>query len=821
MIKCCKNEIADCPREHFQLDLKNGLTSEQVLERKEAGLVNKTKKHVSKSYARIIYDNLVNVTNILLYVTAIFMIIAGIKWTRYMFLIILVSNITIGLIEDIRARKLLDKLKVVSSISVGVLRDGEIKQVDGNELVYSDIVSIKQGNQLVCDGEIVEGFVEMNESLLTGESRNISKQKGDRVYSGSFVASGRALYRVDHLGKENYAETLQSNAKQFKRVKSEILKTIRGFFRVIVVVIFILILVQVILNLSSFKDFTSGAFKNTIDHLSASIIAMTPIGMYLLTSLTLAVGVINLAKKKMLAQDMYCIESLARVDTLCLDKTGTITDGQLNVMNVVSKSKLKENDIKQILRTLVEATKDENSTSRAIKEEFSKLEVLPFHSGVPFSSERKYSAVSLSDGRSFVLGAREFIPHKDKEIDEMCQVYEKKGLRVLVIAEYKHVLKSDEQLKNTKLIGFIVLQDHIRDDAPANIKWFKENGVDIRIITGDNPESAAEIARRAGVDGADKFISLDGMSIEEVKNIANDYIIFGRVTPEQKAAIIESLKEHGRTVAMTGDGVNDILALRVADCSIAMASGADAAKNVAHLVSMDSSFSALPDVVKEGRRVINNLQRSISLFLVKTGFAMVITTLVIAQVFSKLTNEYLFTTNNMYLWEVVTIGIGSLFLSLQPNDEQIKSKFLLNIVFRVIPAALVQIGAVFFLYMFYDKLEIANYLSVLAISFLSFLVFIRVCLKFDIYRLVLVIAMAIITAGILLGDFLLGTQILEIDYKVLQVEHWLALLLVILVASAVYVGLSFAASKLHNYIDKKREEKKNESFGRSKESIGE
>ena len=804
------DEVKNLNADHFPLDLKVGLTTEQVNERVECGLVNKTKKQVSKSYFRIFYENVANFFNILLFIITIAMIVAGLPLERFVFVTVFTLNIIIGLYQDIRARKLIDKLKVVSSIKVDVLRDGQIIQIEPNQLVYSDIVMIKPGTQLVCDGSVVQGNVEMNESLLTGEAVSVAKQIGDPVYSGSFVAAGNAYYRIDHLGKDNYAEKLQLNAKKFKRTKSEILSSIKKIFKVIGFFVIILGFVQILIHWDNFKVFRSVEFKGSVDSIASSLITMLPTGMYLLTSLTLAVGVIRLAKRKMLTQDMYCIETLARVDTLCLDKTGTLTDGKLNVLKVVSTSNQNESELSKILKTLVENTKDENSTGKAIKEKFSNIESLPAHSAIPFNSERKYSAVMLADGRSVVMGAREFIPHKNKEVDEMCRAYEKEGMRVLVLAQYSHVIDKDEKLKETNIIGFIVLQDHVRDDAPANIKWFRESGVDIRIITGDNPESAAEIARRAGIEDADKFVSLDGKSIEEVKEIAKKYVIFGRVTPEQKAAIIESLKESGRTVAMTGDGVNDILALRVADCSIAMASGSDAAKNVSHLVSLDSSFSSLPDVVREGRRVINNLQRTSTLFLVKTMFAVVITILFLTHMFS-LSNSYPFNTNNMYLWEWLCIGLGGLFLSFQPNNEQIKSSFLANILFRVVPAAIVQIGLVIFFFAYCKDLEVATATSVMAVSIFSLIYFIRTCLPFDPYRAVLAGGLVLIEAILLILDrFALEKSLFGMSYDSLTGSIW-TIVIALLVGTIVYFGLSIGASKLHKLFDKNKEEK-NESI---------
>ena len=805
----------DVDREHFPLDLKIGLTSEQVKLRTDAKLVNKTKKHVTKSYLRIIYENVFNFFNVLLFLIIAAMIVARIELKNFVFVGILVLNISIGLYQDIRARVLIDKLKVISSVRVNVLRDGALQSVKAEEVVLSDLIEIKQGSQLVCDGTIVDGFAELNESLLTGESLNISKTVGSKVFSGSFATSGTALYRVEHLGRENYAEQLQHNASKFKRVKSEILVSLKKIFRFIGVFVVGLGAAQIIIYRDELADITTEVFSKRIGSISTSLVGMIPIGMYLLTSVTLAVGVIRLVKRNMLTQDMYCIETLARVDTLCLDKTGTITDGNLNVLKVVSTSTTSEKDLAKIIKTLVVQTKDDNATARAIRKEFYSLNSFDAYSAIPFNSERKYSAVMLEDGRSIVMGAREFIPHNNPEVDKQCREYEKQGMRVLVLALHKHVITIDEKLKQSEILGYIVLQDHIRDDAPENIKWFKENGVDIRIITGDNPESAAEIARRAGVPGADKYISLEGMSLEEVRHFTRDYVIFGRVTPEQKEVIIEALKDDGHTVAMTGDGVNDILALRVADCSIAMASGSDAAKNVSHLVSLDSSFSSLPDVVREGRRVINNLQRTVSLFLVKTLFAAVLTVVFILPLFKYPNGNligYPFELVNMLLWETLTIGIGALFVSLQPNDEQIKSKFLMNIVFRIIPAAFIQIGLVLFFFLLYKDFVVAKSLSVLAISIFSFIIFIRVCMPFDVYRAFLVTGLTFIGVVAVIADKFARFHLFGIEYDSLNPRLFIVLGVALVVALILYTGLSFGASKLHKYIDKKREERKYEHF---------
>lgn len=807
---------------HFDVDLQTGLTNEQVVARNMDGLVNKIPKHVSKSYWKIFYDNVVNFFNILLFAIAAFMIVAKVPFTSYAFLVILLINISIGLYQDIKARRLTDKLKVVSYPLVTVLRDGREIKIPANELVLSDIVILSLGDQIVADGTIMSGMVEVNESILTGESVSVKKEVGMQVLSGAYITSGKAKYRIDHLGKANYAEKLQASARYFKKPKSEILKTLKFIFKIIggAVLFFATALIITYIVRGKLDPSNTSEFARRVGDIAGSLVSMIPTGMYLLTSLTLAVGAIRLANRGMLVQELYCIESLARADVLCLDKTGTITDGSMRVHDLIPIGSSKE-ELENILHTLIVSTGDSNVTAKAIKEAYLGREEVPYYSSLPFNSERKISAVMLKDGRSIVLGAREFVPHKDTKTDSRCEEIEKEGLRVLVIGVYKQVVTPETKLDDCKIIGILVLEDHIRDDAISNIKWFQDNGVTIRIISGDSPVSVSAIADRVGVNNAEKFISLEGMSIEEVKAIAKDYIVFGRVSPEQKQAIIEALKDAGHVVAMTGDGVNDILALKVADCSIAMASGSDAAKNVSHLVSMNSNFSVLPDVVAEGRRVVNNLQRTCSLFLVKTVFAAIFTFLTLIAMWSNPDARYPFSPNNMYIWELLTIGIGSLFLSLQPNNEKIGDSFLANILTRSIPAAisLALMCAVYFAVAFatnqqFIDLTTAITMSVLTFSFGSYVILFRVCMPFDIYRAALVIALVIIGAIFFSIDIFVfypnlnGTGFFQIDYRLLTENNWWLYLIVALSTIPVYMGIETIAVRFYDNIIKPRRERK-------------
>ena len=802
--------------EHFNVNLDIGLNDEQIQSRINDGLINKIPKHVSKSYWRIFYDNVVNFFNILLFAIAALMIVAKVEFTSFAFLLILVINIAIGLYQDIKARRLTDKLKVVSYPLVTVLRNGREIKIPANELVLSDIVILSLGDQIVADGTILSGSVEVNESIITGESNNVKKEINMKVLSGTYITSGKAKCRVDNLGKANYAEKLQESAKYFKKPKSDILKTLNFIFRIIggtVIFIAIALIVTYIatgkLNATVPNEFAAG-----VGTIAGSLVAMIPTGMYLLTSLTLAAGAIRLANRGMLVQELYCIESLARASVLCLDKTGTITDGSMVVHDLIAINE-EQTKLAQILATLVESTGDTNVTALAIKNAYGTLESVPYYSSLPFNSERKISAVMLKDGRSIILGAREFVPHKDKTIDKKCEEIEAKGLRVLVIGVYKQVVTPETKLDDCKILGILVLEDHIRDDAIANIKWFQDNGVKIRIISGDSPISVSAIANRVGVNEAEKFISLDGMDLEEVKRIATEYVVFGRVSPEQKRAIIETLKENGETVAMTGDGVNDILALKVADCSIAMASGADAAKNVSHLVAMNSNFSTLPDVVAEGRRVVNNLQRTCSLFLVKTIFAAFFTFLTLITMWATPGGEtrYPFTPNNMYVWELLTIGIGSLFLSLQPNNEKIQSAFLANILTRSVPAALTAVLStiVFFIVALstngtFIDFKTATTMAVLTFSFFSYIILFRVCMPFDIYRVALFIALVIIGAIFFTIDIFVfypnlkgSTGFFQINYHLLNSGNWWLLVIVALLSIPVYMGLETISVRYYDY----------------------
>lgn len=807
-----------------------GLSEEQVKQMKSYGLVNKMPKAVTKSYFKIFFDNIFNFFNIILFGVALFMIITTVTGFSdesqrvsagdFVFAYLLLVNIAIGLFQDIKARIKVDKLRVISYPTVKVIRDGITIEIPGNEVVLNDILLLKSGDQIICDSILLDGNLEVNESLLTGESLNIVKHKGDYIYSGSYITSGSATVRVDKVGKYNFAASLQNKAKKFKRPKSEILRSINKIF----VLIGIILVVLASAMLATYL--IRGTFQSNTLNFTGSIVAMVPIGMFLLVSLTLAVGVIRLAKRRMLVQELYCIETLARVDTLCLDKTGTITDGTMSLKHLDILSNDSKSDIDNILSTLVRATKDDNSTAKAILNACKDNQMLPFTKALAFSSSRKYSAVMLNDGRTYVLGAREFLPHKINKIDEKFIEYEKQGYRVLLLGYSKIGLTENDKMPEVTPVAIVVLEDHIKEDAVKNIEWFKNNGVTIKIISGDNPLSVAEIAKRVGVLGTENYISLEAMPIEEVKAIANKYTVFGRVSPEQKEALISAMQSEDHVVAMTGDGVNDILALKVADCSIAMASGSDAAKSVAHIVSMDSNFSALPDVVKEGRRVINNLQRTCSIFLIKTIFAMILTIIFLISSWAG-GSGYPFVGRNLFIWELLTIGFASFFLSLQPNDERIKNSFFANIITKSLPGAIIQIifTMVYFIISAINPsflpFNTAVTMAIITFTSISFITLLIISWPFDAYRKVLSIGIGIIMVGFFIIDrfCVYNTSItatpnnsgfFNIDYNTLANSNWWIIFIVIALAIPAYIFMS----KLALYIQNKffNKEKKDENF---------
>jgi cation-transporting ATPase E len=729
--------------EKMDADFLVGLSEEQVKKRMDAGLSNKVPKKVTKTYWQILADNLLSFFNILLFSIAVLMMIAKLEPTSFFFVLILAANIFIGLLTDIRARRMVDKLRVITDPKVTVVRGGKEVSLQVSEVVLSDIVILRPGDQICAGAIVVNGALNVDESLLTGESDSIHKEPGDEVLSGSYVRSGTAYARVCRIGITNFAEGLQDSAKKFNRPKSEIKKSCVGIFWVTGIIAIVVGLGMLVVDITTLIKTNTPVSMDTytpfIRSLSGSLVAMIPSGLYLLSSMTLGTGVINLAKKHMNVQELYCIENLARVDTICFDKTGTLTDGVLTIKEIYNYSNLDDLALSGKISSLLAATKDNNPTATALKKRFNNPTMEPT-AAIPFDSVRKLSAASFEDG-TYILGAPSFIdsvanPSADKQI----HYWAARGLRVVGFFYNKQPIKGGDIPAKSTLICLIAFSDHVKPDAKKNIQWFRNNGVDIKIISGDDALTVSQIAQEVGVPGAAYYVSMEKVKDEQIPELVQTYSVFGRVRPEQKALLIEALQKQGHKVAMTGDGVNDIIALKTADCSIAMASGSSAARNVSHIVSMDNDFSKLPDVVAEGRRVINNLERTASLFLVKTFFAITVSVAFLIAKSIGVSEGYPFTTNNMMVWEIVTIGAGGFFLALQPSKEKIRGGFLETILAKAVPAGVAQSASVliFFLYSylhpgFIDRPTLIT-LSVLTFTLTSYLVLLRVCWPFDQYR---------------------------------------------------------------------------------------
>jgi cation-transporting ATPase E len=677
----------------FKVDLKKGLTEEQVDQRHSEGLANKPDTQAGKSIAMIFVTNIFTFFNMLFFAIAIVLIVIG-EYYNLLFLGTVLSNMIIGIVQETRAKKQIDQLSLMFAPTAAVIRDGEQIDIPVDEVVLDDVLVFKSGKQIGCDCILKEGNIEVNESLITGESHAINKRVGDILYSGSYVVGGTGLAIADKVGSASYVEKLATGAKKHKNAKSDILNSLNLILKIVSIIIIPLAVLTFMnsydkipeINLETglpFSDFEK--FKIAFISTSGSVISMIPAGLFLLTTVALTVSVIRLAKKKILVQEIYCIEMLARIDILCLDKTGTITDGTMKVIDSVQLETKGDYTIREIIGSMMNAFPESNATSNALIDHYGKNSLLKADGIIPFSSQRKYSAVSFGKLGYYVIGAPEIVLTETNyaKIQRRVERFAEQGCRVIVLAHTKSKINPDSRPKSTTALAVIAIQDHIRDDAEQVIAYFKNNEVDVKVISGDNPITVSEIARRAGVSGSSRYISLDGLTDEEVVAAATEYNVFGRVSPYQKKLLVQTFKMNKKTVAMTGDGVNDILALKEADCSIAMASGSDATKHVSHIVLLESNFSAMPEVVAEGRRVTNNIQRTAVLFLTKTLFTILLTIFYLI-----VRRAYPFSPNQLMPFEWPVIGFAATLLTLQPNTEKIKGRFITNVLRNVLPGAL-------------------------------------------------------------------------------------------------------------------------------------
>lgn len=713
--------------QRINANLKTGLSSEQAKKRFAEGLYNKESTLKTKTFGRIVRDNVLTLFNFINVALAVAIFYVG-SYENALFMFVVIFNTLIGIIQEIRAKITIDKMSIISMTKVKVIRDGNKHKIPINEIVLDDIIELTQGDQVPTDCILVDGVCEVNESLLTGESDAIFKQNEDKLMSGSFLVSGTCLVRADRVGEDNYASKISNEAKYVKKVNSEIMQTLNKIIRIVSICI---IPLGCILFFRQINIDGGVSLKQAVESTVAALIGMIPEGLILLTSTVLAVSVIRLSKYKVLVQELYCIETLARVDTLCLDKTGTITEGCMEVYDLIPYTDVKKEYLEELLSAYSAVSKDENPTMCAIKERFKKNTSLTATQVIAFSSDKKWSGVTFKDNGAFVLGAEEFIFGANSDIKKEMNVKVEDGYRVLVVACSGDDFNNRELPSNLKPVGLVVIKDKIRKEAKKTLEYFSEQGVDLKIISGDNVKTVAAIAKEAGLKTWSKYVDATTLTTDsEINDAAIKYSVFGRVTPKQKYKLVKALKKAKHTVAMTGDGVNDVLALKEADCSVAMASGSDAARSVSQLVLLDSNFASMPKVVAEGRRTINNIQRSASLFLVKTVYSFLLTI-----IFILIGAQYPFEPIQMTLISAFTIGMPSFILALEPNKERIKGRFFDNIMSKAIPGGvtvtlsmlvIVIVSSVFSL----DNAQ-SSTLSVITTAFIGLLVLWKISQPFE------------------------------------------------------------------------------------------
>ena len=722
----------------LEADPQLGLTRDQVEARLSAGWSNDPGESPSKSERQIIQENCLTFFNLIFLILAVLLVIAG-SYKNMMFLVIAIANTAIGTFQEIRSKRAVDRLTLVAEQPVKAIRDGVRTEVRPSRLVRDDIIELSAGDQICADAVVRSGEMQVNESLITGEADAIVKGPGDTLKSGSFVVAGRARAQLTQVGPDAYAAKLSAGAK--KNVHATESEMMRSLDRLIRVVGFALIPVGCVLFYRQFQMLGMD-FQTSTESTVAALIGMIPEGLYLLTSVAMAVSAMKLAQQKVLVQDMNCIETLARVDVLCVDKTGTITEPKMEVQDVIPLDPQKDSpeQLEAVLAALYSGVEPENDTGRAMAEVFVRKTDWQCLSRIPFNSQTKWSAAVFAGQGAFVVGAPEFIlGPRYESIRQTVEPWSSLGCRVLLVAQYDGAPGQTTPLDPDRVrpMALALLSNRIRTTAPATFRFFAQEGVSIRVISGDNPVTVSEVARRAGIEGADRYVDASTLKSDaDFTRAARDCIVFGRVTPDNKKKLIQALKKAGHTVAMTGDGVNDVLALREADCGIAMASGSQAASQVAQLVLLKSDFAAMQGVVGEGRRVINNIQRAAALFLVKNIFS-----LLLALISMFATFPYPIMPLHLSMISGLTIGAPSFFLALESNHERIKGRFMAGVLRKAFPGGLtnliVVLMAVGFVLVFDLPTEQLYTVSAALMSLTGLLVLYQVCKPFTVQRRIL------------------------------------------------------------------------------------
>ena len=715
-----------------------GLTEAEVLERKKRGQINIVEEKTVKSNWEIISGNVFTLFNLYNFLIAIALMSVG-AYSNLAFMLIIILNICIGSFQEIHAKNMVAKLSVLTVSKVDVIRDGKEKSIGVDEVVLDDITILNMGNQISSDSVVIDGKIEVNESLLTGESDTIVKMPGDKLYSGSYVVSGKCYAKVEKVGKDNLAAEITLKSKKHKKVNSELLNSMRKVTRL---TSFIIIPVGVLLFVQAFF-FRDQVIKSSVVSTAAALLGMLPKGLVLLISISLATGVIKLAKKKVLVQDLYSVETLAHVDTLCLDKTGTITEGKMQVSNVETfNEEIMPISVNQALSAFVNEIGDNNGTFQALKEYFKGNDNFEVDYKNSFSSERKWSSISFKDIGSIIVGAPERLTAKSNfEIKENMIEAQKQGKRVLLVGFSKDVV--EDILPDIEIVAAIELSDPLRKNAKEMLGFFKGEGVTVKVISGDNPLTVSSIAKQAGLEDYESYIDLSTIeSDDEIIDLVDEYSIFARVSPNQKSLLVQALQAKGHTVAMTGDGVNDVIALRQADCSITLPEASDVAKQVSQIVLLNSDFSVLKDVLMEGRRVVNNITNVATIFFIKTLYSVMLSILNIITC-----TAFPFIPIQITLVDLAIEGYTSFFISFEPNGKQIKEKFLKSVLKNSFPYSVVIIINIIVLYLLAPALGIAEpkmtTLMYYMIGFTSILAVIRVCRPFNKMRVFLCTTTAI------------------------------------------------------------------------------
>ena len=716
---------------------ETGLSSAQAQERVDAGWANLPIDPPGKTVGQIIKSNVFTYFNMLFFLLAAFVLVFG-TWQNAMFLGVVFANIAIGIVQELRSKRTLDKLTLLTAPHGAVIRDGRQRKIPTSEMVRDDIVVFSAGSQIFADAVVVAGECSVNEALITGEADEIKKPAGADLLSGSFVVSGECRARLTQVGADSYANRLTIEAKEAKPPQqSEMMRSLTRLVQIIGIAIIPLGILMAIKEIVWLERSVSDGVVATV----ASLIGMIPEGLYLLTSMALAAGVVRLAQKKTLVHDMGCIETLARVDVLCVDKTGTVTENKMAVEDVIPlcPDRFEEEDIRLIMADYVAAMRADNDTMAALRKYFTGKVTQQAIKAVPFTSAKKFGGVSFHEDETYLLGAPDvLLGERYGKYARQIDAYSSKGCRVLLLALYDGQPDDEELDAPLMPISLILLSNKIRAEAPETFRYFAKQGVTIKVISGDNAMAVSEVAKRAGIKGAESYV--DARTLETDEDIAEaieKYTVFGRVTPDQKRKFVRALKAGGHTVAMTGDGVNDVLALKEADCSIAMASGSDAASQVSHIVLLESNFAAMPSVVAEGRRVINNIERSAALFLVKNIFSFALA--LISLIF---TLPYPVTSAQMSLVSALTIGAPGFVLAMEPNISRIKGKFLPNVIYRALPGALTDLflvlGVILFCMVFEVEDNMMSTVCAIILNIVGLMVVHFTCKPYNLLRKVMI-----------------------------------------------------------------------------------